>query len=102
MAAVASKKNRLPVNRLTSDDVVEQMRALAQTRAYETLFGLWAKARAELLVQGKKDRSTETSARESWARLEGFELAAEMVEKWAAKQTSLEKRAIPNPVAEDK
>lgn len=102
MAAKTAKRTVSAVNRLRVEDVIEQMRALSRSAAYETLVGLWAKERARLMQQGKKDRSTETAARESWARLEGFELAAEMVELWALKQTALEKRAIPNPLNEDK
>ena len=103
MAVVQEKKLRKPrVNRLKADEVIEQMRALSHSGPYETLVGLWARCRAEIMAKGKKDRSTETAARESWARLEGFELAAEMVELWASKQTALEKRAIPNPLNEVK
>ena len=102
MAVKTPKRTVSAVNRLKVDDVVEQMRALSRSGPYETLVGLWTKERALLMARGKKDRATETAARESWARLEGFELAAEMVELWACKQTALEKRAIPNPLNEDK
>lgn len=102
MVMTKKKNPRLRVNALRVDDIIEQMRALRHSGPYETLEGLWAKERAKILLQGKTDRKTETSARESWARLEGFELAAEMVELWALKQTALEKRAIPNPLQEDK
>ena len=102
MRTKTAKRAISAVNRLKVDDVIEQMRALSRSGPYETLVGLWAKERAKIMHKGKTDRATETAARESWARLEGFELAAEMVELWASKQTALEKRAIPNPLTEDK
>ena len=77
--AVASKPRRQKVqniNVLDAQQVIEQMRALSHSAPYETLIGLWARERAKLMARGKTDRATETSAREAWARLEGFELAA--------------------------
>jgi hypothetical protein len=97
---MAKKKAQDTVLALKKDSVIEYMRALRRSPAYEVMFGLLANERDHIISTGKGAKDMETRSN-AMLVLEGFDRCMGMVSRWANKKTESEAETPDTPFSED-